>query len=166
MVRGGGGLWEREGAGIRILVLILRLTGRLGGGGRWRPDDSADRPAMPCELHTPGPQRTLPSALGPGAVLRPHSARHAERSRLHPEAPRWRPLRGRRATRTLSSLLPQPPAPPLARGGRGVLKGGVQGTPYPPSNPVQCSCLVRYTSGWVSGWVGLWGPTPPPPPMG
>ena len=29
------------------------------------PDDSAYRPAMPCEMHSPGPQRTLPSTPQP-----------------------------------------------------------------------------------------------------
>ena len=54
------------------------------------PDDFAFWPAMPCEMHTP-PRRTLPSALGPGALPRPRSARHAERSRLHPKTPPQRP---------------------------------------------------------------------------
>ena len=30
------------------------------------PDDSAYWPAVPCEMHTPGPRQTLPSALCPG----------------------------------------------------------------------------------------------------
>ena len=47
----------------------------------------AYRLAMPCEMHTMGPRRPLPSALNLGAVPRPRSARRAERSQLHPEAP-------------------------------------------------------------------------------
>ena len=38
------------------------------------PDDTAYWPAMPCEMHTPGPRRTLPGALGFGAVPRPRFA--------------------------------------------------------------------------------------------
>ena len=73
--------------------------------------DTAYRPAMPCEMHTPGPRWTLPGALGVpfGVVLRPRSARHAQRSQLHPEAP---PRSGRRATRPCPLSCRGPPAPP------------------------------------------------------
>ena len=63
------------------------------------PYDSADGRAMPCEMHTPGPRWTFPSSLGPGAVPRAHSARHAECSRLHPEA---RPVLDCTGSRNLS----------------------------------------------------------------
>ena len=58
----------------------LKAHRTLGGEHDGVPDDSADRPAVPCDMHTLGPRRTLPSALGPGAVPRPHSTQHAEGS--------------------------------------------------------------------------------------
>ena len=42
--------------------------------------------------------------------------------------------------------------PPPPRGGSGVCGG--PGYPLIPSNPVQCSCLVRCTGGWVGHRFG------------
>ena len=107
------------------------------------PDDSAHRPAVPCEMHTPGPRRTLPTTRGPGAVPKPCSAWHAERSQLHPEAPPQRPLWGCWAHRTLWPLLPQPPVPSpnshrlegreenCSAGGGGVTRRPIFPTPQP-----------------------------------
>ena len=50
---------------------ILRLIGRPGREHDGVPDDSADRPALPCEMHTPGPRQTLGSG---GGVWRGRSA--------------------------------------------------------------------------------------------
>ena len=84
------------------------------------PNNSAYQPAMPCEMHTLGPRRTPPRALGPGAVPRPRSAQHAERSRIHPLAP---PHWGRWATRTPRpnphTALPNPHTARSAVGGFG-----------------------------------------------
>ena len=48
------------------------------------PNNTAYGPAMPCEMHTPGPRRTLPSALGFGTVPRPRLPSSALSSTLRP----------------------------------------------------------------------------------
>ena len=84
--RGGGG--GREGVGERGSDLGADLKAHRTPGVEHDgvPNNSADRPAMPCETRTPGPRQTLPCALGPGAVPWRRSAPHAERSQLRPEA--------------------------------------------------------------------------------
>ena len=77
------------------------------------PNNCPDRYAMPYEMHTPNPPKTLPRALGPGALHRPRSAWHTERSWLHAEAPTTQS--GLQATETLHPLLPQLSALPLAQ---------------------------------------------------
>ena len=118
----GGGEGGRDGGRICvwIWVPILRLTGRPGGEHDGVPDHSADRPAMPCGMHTPGPRRTLPSALGSGVVPGPCSlgtqSAPGSTPRPHPGAcsrgtgpPRPCPLSCRNpltAPRTASATIP------------------------------------------------------------
>ena len=81
---------------IWIWVPISRLTGRPGWGGGGGehdgvPNESVDRPAIPCETHTPGPRQILPSAQGTGqcqghALLGTQSA-PGSTPRPHPGGP-------------------------------------------------------------------------------